>query len=55
MSLTNVVSVTATEPGAVATMGGRNVEPGRGVHAVHAVSSAPISETAAPTSFCCAL
>jgi hypothetical protein len=48
MSLTNVVSVTATEPGAVATMGGRNVEPGRSVHAVHAVSSAPISETAAP-------
>jgi hypothetical protein len=49
MSLTNVVSVTAAEPGAVATMGGRNVEPGRSVHAVHAVSSAPISETAAPT------
>jgi hypothetical protein len=48
MSLTNVVSVTATGPDAVATMGGRNVEPGRSVHAVHAVSSAPISETMAP-------
>jgi hypothetical protein len=48
MSLTNVVSVTATEPGTVATMGGRNLEPGRNIHAVHAVSSAPISETAAP-------